>query len=451
MLDRKASRLRLAGQFKEMRMQALLVLAIVFCALPVRAAVPPAVEVERVRVGLERILNENIVPFWYPQVIDEKNGGYQLNHDSNGTFQGPSDKALVTQARTVWFFSRLYNSGYGGPEHLAAAEHGYAFLRDQLWDDEFGGFVWSVDATGQIATRPHKHLYAQGFALYALTEFATASKKAEAAGLAAELFYLLEEKAHDATYGGYMEWFRRDWGPGPKTGTYMSTPIDGKLMNTHLHLLEPFTTYAELSGDDLVRERLIELILVQSNAVLRKELGACTDKYARDWTPLLDPAYARVSYGHDIENVWLLIEACRAAGLPNGPLTDLYRQLVDYALRYGFDHERGGFYDAGNFAQPADAKAKVWWVQAEGLVALLYMYELTGELKYWQAFVATYDWIEGQQVDWRHGDWHASVAPSGVASGAKANAWKSPYHNGRAVLKCLQILTQMNRGASTVE
>ena len=248
-----------------------------------------------------------------------------------------------------------------------------------------------------------------------------------------------------------MEWFRRDWGPGPEAGTYMSTPPGGKLMNTHLHLLEPFTTYSDLSEDDLVRDRLIELILVQSSAVLRKDVGACTDKYTRDWTPLLEPAYARVSYGHDIENIWLLMEACRAAALPNGPLSDLYRQLADYALRYGFDHERGGFYEAGNFSQEADAKNKIWWVQAEGLVAMLYMYQHTGEGKYWDAFASTYDWIEGHQVDWRHGDWFASVDANGVASGGKAHAWKTPYHNGRAVLTCLQVLAQLGRSASAAD
>ena len=172
-------------------MPVILAVVIAFCVVHARAAAPSDAEVARIRDGLERILNENIVPFWYPQVVDEENGGYALPHDRSGFFQGTADKALVAQAHTLWFFSRLYNSGYGGPEHLAAAEHGYKFLRDRLWDDEFGGFFWAVDAQGRVATRPHKHLYGQGFALYALTEYAVASKKAEAAGLAAELFYLL--------------------------------------------------------------------------------------------------------------------------------------------------------------------------------------------------------------------------------------------------------------------
>ncbi|MEE3258920.1 MAG: AGE family epimerase/isomerase [Candidatus Latescibacterota bacterium] len=425
-------------------MRAKLAICTLALSLAANAALaqPNAAEFARLQVGLERLLNENIVPFWYAEVVDP-HGGYRLNHDGSGQWQGPADKALVTQARTLWFFSRLYNDGYGGPAHLEVAHHGFEFLRERMWDKVFGGFFWSVDDAGEIATRPHKHLYAQGFALYALAEYIEATADSSAIALANEFFELLEARAHDGKYGGYLEWFLRDWQTGPQTGTYMGTPHGGKLMNTHLHLMEPLTTYYQVSGDERVRERLLELIFVQSNAVVRKDLGVCTDKYLRDWTPILEPPHNRVSYGHDIENVWLLIEAHQAAGLSNGPMRDLYRQLMDYSLEYGFDHEAGGFYNEGEFDAPADARQKVWWVQAEGLVAALVMYRLTGELKYWQVFVKTYDWIAGHQADWEHGDWHAVVNEDGTVGGGKAGAWKSPYHNGRAVLECLHLLEEL--------
>ncbi len=403
-------------------------------------AQPTSGELEQVRAGLERILRENIVPFWQEQAIDAEQGGYRLHHDGDGTWLGAADKALVTQARTLWFFSRLYGSIYGSPEHLRLAQHGYVFLRDALQDKDFGGFFWAVSADGNVATKPHKHLYGQAFALYALAEYARASGDGQALQLADDLFYLLEERAHDATYGGYVEWFRRDWQNGPQTGQYMGTEPDGKLMNTHLHLLEALTTYWEVSGDELARERLIELMFVQTNAVVRKNTGACTDRYRRDWTPLLDPPYDRVSYGHDVENTWLVAAAARSVGVPNGPLMDLYRQLVDSALNYGFDRDNGGFYSSGVRGMPADELTKVWWVQAEGLVALLALYNATGSTDYWDAFMATYRWIVARQVDWTHGDWHAQVAADGRVTGSKANAWKSPYHNGRAILECLQLL-----------
>ena len=106
----------------------------------VALAQPPELGVIQQR--LEKLLLENILPFWYPQTIDKERGGYRLNHDVEGKWRGPSPKALVTQARTLWFFSRLCNSPYGKPEYLEAARHGFEFLRDRMWDQEYGGFYW---------------------------------------------------------------------------------------------------------------------------------------------------------------------------------------------------------------------------------------------------------------------------------------------------------------------
>jgi mannose/cellobiose epimerase-like protein (N-acyl-D-glucosamine 2-epimerase family) len=399
---------------------------------------------QQAKAQLERLLLENIVPFWYPGVLDREHGGYRLNHDDGGRWLGPADKAIVTQARTLWFFSRLYRSPYGKQEHLEAARHGFRFLKDRMWDREHGGFFWSVSDDGSRPVEDQKHLYGEGFGLYALAEYIKASEDPEAVALAKDLFGLLETKAHDEQYGGYLELFPRDWSRDPAKQPHGSVagdqPLGRKLMNTHLHLMEPLTTYYEATRDELVRRRLVELIFVQSNAVVRKGLGACTDRYERDWTPLAEPRDLRVSYGHDVENVWLLIAANEAAGLPNGPLADLYRALFAYSLKYGWDEARGGLFYTGPFRQPADNRGKSWWVQAETMASGLHMYRLSGDEKYYAVFEKTLKWIVEEQADWKNGDWHAWV---GGPQELKAGPWKSPYHNGRAVLECLRLLAAM--------
>ena len=116
----------------------LFILFLVFAGR-VESAQPDTGELHRLQAGLERMLNENIVSFWYPKTLDSA-GGFRLNHDGQGDWLVPADKVLVVQARTVWFFSRLYNDGYGGEEHIEAAKHGFEFLRDKMWDPVFGGF-----------------------------------------------------------------------------------------------------------------------------------------------------------------------------------------------------------------------------------------------------------------------------------------------------------------------
>jgi mannobiose 2-epimerase len=211
-------------------------------------------------------------------------------------------------------------------------------------------------------------------------------------------------------------------------------------MNTHLHLMEAMTTFYRASRLPAARERLIELIEIESNAVVRKNVGACTDKYRRDWTPILDADFGRVSYGHDIENVWLLGDACEAAGLPVHPLLDLFHTLWNYSLQYGYDRSQGGFYDSGLIRQEADGRRKIWWVEAEAIVSALYMYRFTRDPQYLEVFDKTLEFIENHLVDWRNGEWHEFVTPEGQIGGSKAHAWKAAYHNGRAMIECLQLL-----------
>jgi len=82
---------------------------------------------EETRSRLERMLTQNIMPFWYPQTLDKEKGGYYLNHDLHGNPRKGGTKMIVTQARMVWYFSKLYNTGLCGGECLQAAEHGYRF------------------------------------------------------------------------------------------------------------------------------------------------------------------------------------------------------------------------------------------------------------------------------------------------------------------------------------
>lgn len=404
------------------------------------------IDFTEIKSNMERILSENIIPFWYPKAIDTEDGGYRLNHDIEGKWIGPSDKFLVTQARTLWFFSALARSKYGKLEHLQAAEHGYKFLRDKMWDKEYGGFYWAVNSTGSEAVIPFKHLYGQSFGLYALSEYFIASGDQDAKRLARRFFNILEFLSHDKLYGGYRESFTREWSPMEENDKNpMGSAPDIKLMNTHLHLMEAITTYYQATKDPVARERLIELINIQSNSVVRKTIGACTDKYKRDWTPISSPEFNRVSYGHDIENIWLLIEACNGIGINNYPLVDLYRTLFDYSLKYGYDQEKGGFYDSGSFNEKAKRREKVWWVQSECIVGALNMYYLTGDAIYLDCFIRTLDWIMKYQIDWTNGEWFASISESGESSGAKSGAWKSAYHNGRAMIKCIELLDSLTK------
>lgn len=394
--------------------------------------------------ALQRNLDEAVIDFWYPASLDLERGGYAMASDEEGRLAPTGERMIVSQARMVWLFARLARESRDPEAMKRAAAHGYAFLRDRMWDAQHGGFYWQVDAADGRIVQSNKHLYAQAFGLYALSEYVLATHDRSALALATELVDLIERRAHDADYPGYLEYFARDWSSLPPD---TPSPVGGvagmKLMNTHLHLMEAFATYVRASDRALARTRLDELIAIQSEAVVRKELPACTDRYRRDWTPILDEdAAARVSYGHDLENIWLLADALDAAGRRPASLLDLYRGLFSYSMRHGFDERHGGFFESGPLGKPADRLNKVWWVQAEAMVSALTMYRLTGEAEYARVFESTWEWVRDRQTDWKAGEWHALILPDGSISGRKAAAWKAGYHNGRALLESIRLIRQ---------
>ena len=394
--------------------------------------------------SLQKNLDEAVVRFWYPRVIDRTHGGYRVAFDANGAPTPDGSKMIVTQARMLWLFARLARSGYRVPEMRDAAAHGYQFLVNRMWDRQHGGYLWEVDETGTRVADGTKVTYGEAFALYALSEYARATGDTGALTRATELFELIDTRAHDGTYGGYFELFDRDWSPAPAG---KASPIGGapgaKLMNTHLHLLEAVAEYYRASRSAKALERLHELIAIQGSAVVRKELTACTDEYRRDWTPILEGTGARVSYGHDIENIWLLADAVQTVGQSNAPWLDLYRRLFDYSKRHGYDTAHGGFFHRGRFNEDAGERQKIWWVQAEGLMSALTMYRLTREPEYAQVFEGTLRWVSTRQTDWTNGEWFAEVRPDGSTAGVKGDRWKEGYHNGRALIESIRLIGEL--------
>ena len=120
--------------------------------------------------SLQKNLDQAVVRFWYPRVIDRTHGGYRVAFDANGTPTPDGSKMIVTQARMLWLFARLARAGYRVREMRDAATHGYQFLVHRMWDRQHGGYVWEVDESGTRVADGSKVIYGEAFALYALSE-----------------------------------------------------------------------------------------------------------------------------------------------------------------------------------------------------------------------------------------------------------------------------------------
>lgn len=385
-------------------------------------------------------LHRQILGFWLAHGIDRRHGGYQpwLDRAGNPDPAGNAPKSLVQQSRMIWTFSAAY-ALEARWEYPAAAWQGQKFFGEKFWDTKHGGWFWSVHVDGSPRER-FKHLYGQSFAIYALAEYGRAFRDPRAIACAMQGFRLVEENAHDAGRRGYRERFTEDWQVEESNDPI--GPPHTKSMNTHIHLLESFTTLYRATRDPTVRQRLEELLRLCTEIITTPE-GYSVDFFDRDWNSIP----GGTSYGHNVEVAWLMLDAADALFWHDRKAVEARAlALVDHALRYGYDSQHGGFFYYGPKQGAATDLRKEWWTQAEALVGLLACYQITRDPKYWQAFEKTAEWCLKRQADPEYGEWYASLDPDGtVRDSIKASPWKAAYHNGRACIELIRRLRDLQR------
>jgi mannobiose 2-epimerase len=403
------------------------------------AEAPQPEEFARQAQRCRRILKTSIIDFYLPGCLDQVNGGY-LEWLSEGKFVPTGEKFLTMQSRQLWFFSVLARHGIEERAARSAAGIGFDFLESKMRDREHGGYFSKVSDAGHPTDR-RKHVYLSSFALYALTAYHCAVGDAGALAGAKDLFRTLEDRAHDRQNGGYVEFFEQNWSPivDPRLKSYIGAGTL-KTYNTHLHALEALTDLYAVWPDHLVRERLMELLLITTSTVRHPRFACNVDEWHPDWRT---SGQARASYGHDVQCVWLALHAARILALSPRLLASWAEALCGHCLRFGYDRKYGGFFYAGRPGRPADDTRKEWWVQAEALVTMLEMYRLTGSAIYYAAFSRTLDFIEAHQVA-PEGGWWATRAPNGAPKGTqRSSMWQGAYHSGRTMIRCAEILDDL--------
>jgi mannobiose 2-epimerase len=411
-------------------------------------------DLARLAAQMESNLETHVLAPWYPAAVDNANGGFKQEFDEAWK-PGPSNrKSIVYQSRLTWVASQV-SQRY--PDRAAEfrkfAGHGLRFLRDVMWDKQMGGFYWEVaDGPGPVDSRAdrrgEKHAYGVSFGIYAAAACYRATHNDAALDLAKRGFRWLEQHAHDAKNGGYFEALSRDGKPiltppTPYATDFIGTRYGFKSMNSHIHLLEALTELYEVWPDKLVKERLNETFHIVRDKVAVFP-GCLNLFFTPDWRPVPD----HDSFGHDVETAYLLIEAAKSLRVEDMAETwKMARLLVDHALDFGWDNEAGGFYDKGSAFNRATDTTKVWWIQAEGLNALLLLHRQYGAStpKYAEALKKQWDFIQRYQVDAKNHGWYSSVEKDGQAPSGqtKSNAWTDPYHQGRALMNCIATLKQM--------
>ena len=412
---------------------------------------------------MEASLNA-VLDNWYPRSIDRDSGGFYSTFTYDFQLQGPQDKMIVTQARQVWTNAKASLSHPNERRFKEGAAHGFQFLRDKMWDPLNGGFYTLVSRSGKHKEGDLvKTAYGNAFGIYALAAYYGATRDTAALNLAKEAFMWLENHSHDPVEKGYFQHLTMDGTPIRRDSTAASTAETGyKDQNSSIHLLEAFTELYRVWPDALVRERLQELLLLIRDTITT-EKGYLTLFLEPDWTPvsfrdsteeviLKHHNLGHVSFGHDVETAYLMLEASETLGLENDERTEtIAKRMVDHALANGWDDSVGGFYDEGYYFKDKPGltiirDTKNWWAQAEGLNSLLLMSEKypADDHRYFEHFVKLWDYVNTYLVDHDHGDWYAGGLDKepDQKTALKGHIWKATYHHYRGMTNCIDRLQE---------
>lgn len=417
---------------------------------------------------LEISLFNEMIDVWYPMVIDSADGGYFSNYSYDWKRLPDQSKSAVYTGRHVWTTANIAENYPDKPQFRDYSLHGLPFLKDHMWDQEMGGYYTTVARNGDPieGIMDEKRIYSQAFAIYGLAELYQVTGDEDALDQAKKSFHWIEDHAHDKQYGGYFEFLKRNGDPMPELESGVNArgerSVQGyKDYNSSIHVLEALTTLYKAWPDDLVRQRLNEMFHVVRDTMVT-DPGFLKLYFHADWRPVSEENLNKnqsndtwymdhVTFGHDIETAFLIMEASEALGAEHETTLEIAKELVDHTLKRGWDTENGGIFDAGKYITPDSMviinNHKAWWSEIEALNSLLMMHDYFPDdpHNYYVYFMKQWHYIDTYLIDHEHGGWYSDGLDTDPDNkdGRKAHNWKACYHNSRGMVNCINRLRKL--------
>jgi mannobiose 2-epimerase len=416
---------------------------------------------------LHDALLHGILDRWYPLTVDKECGGYYTNISCDWKIMPQQEKMIVSQARHIWTLSKASEFLGGAGVFDQIASHGFEFMTQSMWDSTNGGFYQIRSREGKVTDvkgwLDEKRAYGNAFALYAMAALFGRTRSPQALEWAKKTFYWIENHAHDERGKGYFQFLTPESAVFDRNSAYKTIAFDSnelgfKDQNSSIHLMEAYTELHHVWKDELLHSRLKELLELIRD-VMVTDPGYLQLFFENDWKPVsfrhasdaerkANFGLDHISFGHDYETAFLMLEASFALGVPNDFRTlTTAKKMLDHALLRGWDPVLGGFYDGGYYDKDGSYSVvldtKNWWAQAEGLNALLLFSKIFPEdQRYASHFIKQWEYIKSYIIDPVNGDWFEGGIDKEpqFRSGQKSHMWKCTYHTSRALMNCIALL-----------
>ncbi len=377
-------------------------------------------------------LKENILPFWMEKAVDPAGGFYGMVFNDGKVVEN-APKGAVLNARIIWTFSKAYRLDRQEKYKLMANRAADYYILHFV-DTTYGGVFWQVDSEGHPKDMT-KQTYACAFGIYGLAEHFRATGDRRSLEAALKLYSTLEEKVHDKIGMGYIESFQRDYLKASLIGVDRQADAS-KTMNTHIHLLEAFTTLYQVWPDAGLRENLKELLNILQTRLYSAQRNHLILYCDDNWNPIGETD----SYGHDIETSWLMSEAAAVVGDPvlKKQVDGQAVKMTRTALKEGLNAEGVMLYEK----TPKGMSKKVsWWPQCETIIGCVNVWQLTGDPLFLDVALKNWTYVKTHFVDNERGGWFKELSEDGLPLNVpKVSEWNCPYHNSRLAFELAERL-----------
>ncbi len=381
-------------------------------------------------------LTHNILDFWLNRMPDYERGGFYGRIDGHGNVDTEAEKGAILNARILWAFAAAYRV-LGKKEYLDAALRAKDYILEHFVDGEYGGVFWSLNADG-TPRDTKKQTYAIGFTIYGMSELARATGDREALDCALALYRSIEQHAFDSAGNGYIEALTREWQPIADMRLSDKDENGSRTMNTHLHVIEPYTNLYRVAPSAELKERLTNLLHIFTHRLLNADTMHLDLFFDDGWHGRRDIQ----SYGHDIEASWLLHET--ALVLADDAVlaqTEPCVKAIAAAADEGLLPDGSMIYEHWDDGDRTDRSLQ-WWVQCENVIGHVNLWQHFGDAHALEVAGRCWQYIKEKLVDNEGGEWFWSINEDGTVNRTddKAGFWKCPYHNTRM---CLEIIERM--------
>lgn len=385
---------------------------------------------------------------------DEFSGFFHVSLDRQWRQTPLRASTGVAQSRAIYMNAEAYRAAGpdDGQRFLDALNRGVAFLLDEFHDPEYGGYVWMVNARGEVRDSM-KQGYGNVHPIFALAHAYGVTQNPDYLAAALEQLAVFQEHflvpGYDcAIYPG----FSQDY----------SEIIGVNNVDVFTHFFEALLSLHDVTEGDQRAE--IDSLIQKCGHFLVSTLyhnqdgftdrGYVAYNYDENWQPSLLP-YSRdtqwsgarqATTGHNIELAYLLSRAVER-GFDPAWLDTAYK-LIKFCQEYALDPATGGMlyeitdYDGRPLEGNPDNTLYIYWAQAETARALLHFSVVRQVDAYAEPFKKVEAFFHGKLTDAQYGGlYHAldashDLQPVGVE---KADIWKTNYHYSMFFAEVLRL------------